>query len=302
MYNPKSANIFMLLFLIYSIFIPIALAFVPKEYFEYIMVLQDIFLILIPVAVYFLLTKRKVTDVIPLNKLSLKNIGYVILITLLSWPLFVLVSSISSMFATTAINDSITEYIEGYSMLTCVVAFAAMPAVFEEVLCRGVIMSNYKTTSPVIMYVISALFFGFIHMNFQQMSYAIVAGIILAFMVHQTNSIFASVLSHFVINGTQVVVAKLAQASGIIDSEAATNAELGWDIILYYCVVAAIFGIILWKVIKKFKAYNVDNAAKYMNNEAGTNKKFVDGYFISSVVLFLLIIVCMEFAYRFNGL
>lgn len=302
MNSPKSANKFLLFYILYSIILQIAFSclcyFINLTNFE-ILCIQDIPMFIIPIFVYIIISKRKLGDLIPLHKISFKNILYVIAITILTWPLLSLVSSLSSMFVSTGVNDSIGTYINDMSMFSCVMLLAIAPAVFEESLCRGVILSNYKTTSPIIMYIISGLFFGMIHMNFQQMSYAIVAGIMLAFLVHQTNSIFASMISHFFINGSQVILAKFMLSNGTYDISELSNTTVTASDIIYIAVMSAIFLPFLVFTVKKFINHNKEYAQAYMNNEYGTNKKFIDVYFILAVIFFILFAFLIEFAMNY---
>lgn len=157
-------------------------------------------------------------------------------------------------------------------------------------------MSNYKTTSPMIMYILSGISFGIIHLNFQQMSYAIVAGIILAFMVHYTNSIFASMLSHFFINGSQIISTKVLinQGVNIAEISAVNNVDPKQEII-YLGIMSLISGAILYYIIKKFIAHNRLNAEIYMNNESGTNKKCIDIYLVLSIIICLIFSIATEY-------
>ncbi|MGN1318268.1 MAG: lysostaphin resistance A-like protein [Lachnospirales bacterium] len=307
MNSPKSANKFLLFFNVYSLLLPFAFLMPLKSGVSKITILQvqDIFLFAIPILIYIIVTGRKFTDLIPLNKISIKNCGYVILITILSLPILVLISTLSSLFVTDISNADITEYIGNMTMFQCVFSLAIAPAVFEELMVRGVLLSNYKTTSPIVMYIISGLFFGIIHMNFQQMSYAIFAGILFAFFVHQTNSIFSSMLAHFFINGYQAIGAKLLYNTDKISEFEVINESISYTDNLYsvgiYFVVALVFMPFLIATIKNFKKYNKENADKYLNNEVGTNKKFIDIYFILSVVIFIFYAILFEIVSKYSG-
>ncbi len=298
MNNPKSANKFLFLFIIYYIFITIVLslatAFLPFLESNTMLIVQDLFLILVPIIIYLFFSKRKLSELIPHKRLDVKNALYVIMITLLSWPLMSFVSALSSVFFTTYINDSIFEYIDNLPLLSCVLAFGIMPAIFEELMCRGVILSNYKTTSPLVMYILSGIAFGIIHMNFQQMSYAIVAGIFLAFYVHYTNSIYASMLAHFFINTSQVIVAKLT-IKFAPDVAMAEAEPLTTQSIISTAIMVIIFMPFLILTVKRFIKRNQKAADEYLNNEVGTNKKFIDIYFILAVILFLILSLGMEY-------
>lgn len=304
MNSPKSANKFFLFYILYSIVLQFVFAFISYlaglTDFQ-ILCIQDIPMYIIPILIYIIISKRKIRDLIPLHKINFKNILYVIAITILTWPLLSLVSLLSSMFVSTSVNDNIGTYINDMSMFTCVMMLAVAPAVFEETLCRGVILSNYKTSSPIIMYIISGLFFGMMHMNFQQMSYAIVAGIMLAFLVHQTNSIFASMISHCFINGCQVILTKSMLNNGAYDISELSESNVTSSDIIYMAVAAIVFMPFLIFIIKKFIKYNKNNAQAYISSEDCTNKKFIDVYFILSVIIFILFASFIELSLKLSA-
>lgn len=308
--SPRKANIFLLLFMIYSILLQLGIGLfattlstekiISLQY--YITVFQDFVLILIPLLVYSLVTKTSPGMVIPHKRLSFKNAVYVLLITFFSLPVLLIVANVAALFFEDTANDTIVQLITGMNMPTAFFSMAIMPAIFEECLCRGVLMSNYKTTSPTVMYIISGLFFGIIHLNFQQMSYAIVAGILFAFFVHYTNSIYSSILAHLFINGYQVVLGKLFLPAETISEPVVTDFALSSTIDYISLIISFGFIIILllaflytdYRLIKRFIARNRTNAEEYINNEAGTNKRFIDWYFISAIVIFAVMSLIME--------
>lgn len=302
MNNPKSANKFTLFVLVFSIFISFVLSFalrlINMDFMKlqcYMLVVQDIFLYLIPIALYMLITKRKLGSLLPHKKLDFKNILYILAITILMQPVTALVSNISSLFVSNMTNDSIIAYIDYMPMGFAIFALAIMPAIFEEAICRGVIMSNYKTTSKATMYIITGIFFGMMHMNFWQMSYALVAGIMLAFFVHYTNSIFASMLAHFFINGYQVFFSKLAlMHTDAKEIEAVANTQITVSSIIYLGIFSVVLSPLIIYLSKRFAKRNTQNAENYMNNEVGTNKKFIDIYFIAAILFFIAFSVVME--------
>jgi len=56
----------------------------------------------------------------------------------------------------------------------------------------------------------NGLFFGIIHLNPQQFSYAFVLGVIFAYMVYYTRSIWAGILPHFIFNASQGLLGRWA--------------------------------------------------------------------------------------------
>ena len=117
-----------------------------------------------------------------------------------------------SLIATFFFNNEIGSFISEitstpYVFLLALVAL--LPAITEEVTIRGIVLSGYENKNKYVSAIVTGLFFGILHLDPQQFLYAAVLGFILALVVRVTNSIFSSMIMHFIINGTSVTMAKL---------------------------------------------------------------------------------------------
>jgi len=213
----KRANLFMLLLLIYMQALMIALLFVSvfiETLFGIVLplhLLQNASLILsfgAPFIVYLAATGQKIPDVLPLQPLGAVNTFYVIVITICVMPFMMAVSAVSSALFDNNAAVFLDEMM-AFPAVTVTISVAVVPAVFEEITFRGVILSNYKHMSIKKAAVISGLFFGLMHMDLQQLPYAFLMGVVLAYLVIYTKSIFASVLSHFTVNASMVAISYL---------------------------------------------------------------------------------------------
>lgn len=82
---------------------------------------------------------------------------------------------------------------------------------FEEWLCRGMILRGLlQKVKPVWAIVISAAFFGFIHLNPWQAIPAFVMGLLFGFVYYKTKSLKLTMLMHCVNNTFSVLVSRLA--------------------------------------------------------------------------------------------
>lgn len=96
----------------------------------------------------------------------------------------------------------------GTNFLT-IIASVALAPIGEELLCRGIILHYGQRafagigtgqTSFWIANVIQALLFGIMHANVVQGSYAFILGLGLGYLRHRYNSLYPSMLTHFLIN------------------------------------------------------------------------------------------------------
>lgn len=99
-----------------------------------------------------------------------------------------------------------------------VLAFSILPAVAEEFLFRSILIAEYESVGPAFAVMVSALFFGMIHMDFMRLPAYVWSGIILALVFYATRSVFASILLHILNNiaalWTDVYVTKFSSAAG----------------------------------------------------------------------------------------
>ena len=77
---------------------------------------------------------------------------------------------------------------------------AVMPAIFEELMFRGVFLTAYERRGSYKAIIFSGLFFGLFHFDISRLFFTIVLGFILAYYVLRTNSIYAGMIGHFTNN------------------------------------------------------------------------------------------------------
>ena len=119
---------------------------------------------------------------------------------------YILSSFIIELFA--KLFPSIVEKYGAYAELLSVdnlwlsiLTIALLPAVFEELLFRGVIFNSFNKKYDVVIAVfVSALLFGVYHMNWIQGIYAFIFGLALAYMYFKSNSLFVPIIFHFINN------------------------------------------------------------------------------------------------------
>lgn len=82
---------------------------------------------------------------------------------------------------------------------------AILPAICEELLFRGVVLRGYERYSPAAAVIMSALLFGFMHSSLEQLVATTIIGIILAIVVMVTDSLWASIVIHFINNAFALI-------------------------------------------------------------------------------------------------
>ena len=87
---------------------------------------------------------------------------------------------------------------------------AIFAPIFEEWLCRGMVLRGLLTKmKPVWAIVISALFFAVIHANPWQALNAFLIGLLMGYVYYRTGSLILTMIIHFVNNGTAVILSNI---------------------------------------------------------------------------------------------
>ncbi len=163
-------------------------------------------IVLLPAVAFLIGTKTK------LGFISHKRMHPVtpilcLIYTALTMPLITEVNLISMLFVENRANQMAYDMLNvpGWLMILIVGILGPMN---EEFICRGIYYHSYKKTAgrAAAAMFMSALIFGLMHLNFNQMSYAFVVGIMAVLLVEATGSIWSSIIMHAAINTYNVIV------------------------------------------------------------------------------------------------
>lgn len=95
---------------------------------------------------------------------------------------------------------SVADKVKGINPVYAVLTFCLIPAICEEFVFRGVIMSEYAGESLSAGLILSALLFGMSHFYFTELLSYVFCGIVLAAAVYITKSLYAAIILHFANN------------------------------------------------------------------------------------------------------
>ena len=211
----------------------------------------------LPCIIYFAVTKNDVKTTLSLKPLNPVNVVFVILISVCIQPTIYFLSALSSLL----FPNEVSAYLNNYgstSLIVLLVTLAVLPAVFEEICYRGIVFSDYENVGIKKAAVATGFIFAIAHLSAQQFLYAFLLGAVFCLMVYYTKSIFASMLSHLIINGMQVTLFKMvsvysAQNPAIVSPEVTPSSA-----VLYLGAAFVISLPILLFVFFNFIKYNSD--------------------------------------------
>ena len=181
------------------------------------------------------------------NKVKPSTLLYALIFTWLSMPLTTLINAISMLFVDNTVM-MLSEQILGVAFPVMLFFMAVVPAFCEETLFRGVVYGGYrKHGDKFVAVLLSGFLFGVMHMNLNQALYAFAIGVLLTLLFEATDSIFPTMLFHFVYNAQSCCLMYFVEEimPGFYSDPAnvATATEMAslYPMIAAYIIIAAIF-------------------------------------------------------------
>jgi len=256
-FTPGQSNFFMLALVLVNIFLQITLAVIGAGGAlggipTWLMMLGgQVMMLGIPCTIYLIIKRRHIRELLPLRRLGIANIFLITGLTLAAIPLLGMVNLVSQLVFPNIIGEVAQNVMLEGGLWLSLAVFAVVPQIFEEVAFRGIGMAGFKHAKISTVAIINGLIFGYIHMNMNQFAYAFVGGIIFCYMAYYTKSIWAPILSHFIVNGLAAVVMFTAMGDEVVEM-ADLQTILQYEMATYGDIVMAMFFVIAAVVILVF--------------------------------------------------
>lgn len=279
-------------------------------------------LIILPIIGYFIVTKQNVLEAIRFRKMHIGSVFLIIPLTYCLYPLLICINAISMAFSNNMIAQTLTGITGSFPYPVALSLVALLPALVEETSFRGIILNGFhRDSNPWPAILISALCFGAMHLNFNQFSYAFVLGIMMGVTLEASGSILATMLIHFLYNGTSTTMMYLLpkmmqwststlEASGevsqeqidqILNSSTTANVE-PWQfimvggILLPFAAVGMVLAWFIWYAIAKLNHRDLIFKGMFTRkNEAQKQAIRADKVKIMTVFLWIALAICLAY-------
>ena len=260
-----------------------------------------------PAIVYVAKKKQPLRECIRLKKLNLLTVVSLVVFAFSVMPLMTLLNMLSLLISRNHIQATVDGMLNQTNFFACLFAIGILPAILEEFVYRGAIYNQHRKGSVIKAILCSGLFFGLLHMNINQFSYAFAMGIVLALVVEATGSILGAIIVHGTINGFSVTIsklqpyfeAKMQNATGkAIDAAASVSRESILAVLPSYvglAVIATLFAGFLLLLIMKYND-RLDHLIKRL--KSSTEEKsvpFLDVSFVLAVSIAVGLMLAQEF-------
>ena len=207
-YNKKVNGFFLCLIIVHfmaSVVISM-LAVGAVEIGTFMALLLTQLLLLVPSFVFIIFGNNNEFEWLRFKRLKAGTVFMVILFTFLTMPLISLVNVTSQLFTTNTAVEMSGEFMDMPAALAVFMVGVFGPFC-EEFAFRGIIFGGFRRSGAVLAgAVLSSVYFGLMHLNLNQMSYALVLGVVFCMLVEGTGSIWASITAHAVVNTWNIVL------------------------------------------------------------------------------------------------
>lgn len=259
-------------------------------------------IVLVPAVLFLFGTRTDPGRLIAHNRPKFTTTLLVVVFTFLCMPAIIAVNAFSMLFVDNEVAG-LQSYMLSVPWWQILLMVGIIGPVSEEFVFRDVIYHGYKTSQRFVgSMLLSALLFGLTHLNFNQMSYAVLVGIVSVLLLEGSGSIFYSMLFHICINTTNVVQMLVQKAQGTIMSQEESMAYIERTMqmpykqalavsVSVYAVIAAgaaaLAGCLLYLIVKKEN--RVQHMQQLLHGNTGEKRtKLISVPLVISVVLCLL--------------
>lgn len=206
-------------------------------------------LFLILAVLYVLILRGDLKKVFPIRKVKLVSVFG----TILLWGGTLLVVMLLTMILMSFFPEQMMSTSEGLSnvfgqmpLAVQIVVVALVPAICEEAMHRGVILNSFRTIRNKWVVIIGVgILFGINHLDIWRFVPTAVLGVVLTYVVYETDNIFYSVLYHFINNAFSSIISSTSSASTSVTVEMggmSTTVEAGVELFSQPQLMMAVVG------------------------------------------------------------
>ncbi len=273
------------------------------------LLITEYLIILLPVLLYLKVKGYSIRETLRLNSISIKQIIYVILIVIFSYPIAVFFNYLGIVFLSKygqLLPSSVPIPESSRELLLGILTISITPGICEEVMFRGMLMKSYESMGRKKAIIYTAILFGIFHFNLQNLLGPIFLGIMFGILVYRTDSILSSMIAHMINNLIALIIGTfskhfeemaLGSQSAIYDNSMVYGA-------IMLGVIALVLGSIVLRLIKSMPQaeakkqdilLDVPISEFYSSNIYGTKNMDM----IEAFPLFLFVVIFIFFNYKF---
>ena len=211
--------------------------------------------------------------------------------------IFDAIFSILSQFGLNVNDLSLPVPTSPLDLFVYAIVVAVCAPIFEEILFRGIFLTNHMKFGCWHAAIVTGVLFGLIHMNHQQMFFATALGILFAYIDIKAGSIIPSIIAHVAVNLYSVINTVLlsftnynellesGSLDAMLDAPMIVLALIGIFNILVFIFIAVAAILLIVEIVSSPKSFKLPKGSSGLSGIEKTKA------FISSPVMILTLVV-----------
>ncbi|MCR5804897.1 MAG: CPBP family intramembrane metalloprotease [Clostridia bacterium] len=177
---------------------------------------------------YCLIRKVKIKEMFPIRKPKVREVFGCLLLMMGGQSIGIVVTALTSLIFPSS-NSTVTElndflYGNGLGFFALAIFIAVLPAICEEAVHRGAILSHFRgIKKDWVIVLIMGIFFGLNHVSVLRFGVTAILGAVLTFAVVKSNNMLLSMLMHLGNNLFSVIVGYFSAKSGAAEMVGEVN-------------------------------------------------------------------------------
>lgn len=200
----RQAGLFFFVLLVVELPVSLLINYVQMQfdtrYETLISVLMTQGYLLLAAVIYIVITGKKFARDLQVRPYKISTFFLSILLLLVASPMATWLNVLSQLFAKNETSGAIYDITQNVPAWLGILIIGCLPGFVEETIYRGILFSAFRKRSVLTGVMVSGLSFGLMHMNFNQIPYAIYLGIVFALLVEATGSLVSSMILHMFFN------------------------------------------------------------------------------------------------------
>ena len=218
----KSAGCFSLLYVILYFGLSMGMGIFVKN--SYLFTTLFYVILFLATLIYLKICGEDIRTSLRIHPIHIGSFFLIILLAFTIRPVAGFITLIADLFFKDVTTNTMTQKVmQNLSLSIFTTAF--LPGLVEETIFRGALYSRIRKANPLKGILLSALFFGIAHMNFQQFCYAFFLGIVFGFLVEATDSIISSMTAHMIFNGSSLLLTYFMTKINLFGTAMADSSE-----------------------------------------------------------------------------
>lgn len=153
---------------------------------------------------FFIWRKNRDIIDIPIKKVEPIKMLHLSALTVCGIPIALILNNLAGILSRTGADSA--EDVNTYPVLLSIVVFAVVPAVVEEFVFRGCMLSAYSKVDVKAGILISSLFFALLHFSFGSVLYGFFFGLLFAVVRLVTDNLAYTMIMHCLFNSINVIL------------------------------------------------------------------------------------------------